>query len=38
MTSTLVDLFTDGDGPTVTADRFAWQKFEIRRWRSGRSR
>ena len=30
---TLVDLFTDEDaGPTVTADRFAWQKFEIRRW------
>jgi len=33
---TLVDLFTDEDaGPTVTADRFAWQKFEIRRWAEG---
>jgi hypothetical protein len=29
----LVELFTDEDaGPTVTADRFAWQKFEIRLW------
>jgi hypothetical protein len=29
----LVDLFTDADsGPTVTADRFAWLKFEIRLW------
>jgi hypothetical protein len=29
----LVDLFTEEDaGPTVTADRFAWQKFEIRLW------
>lgn len=30
---TLVELFTDEDaGPTVVADRFAWGKFEIRRW------
>jgi hypothetical protein len=30
---TLLDLFTDEDaGPTVNADRFAWQKFEIRLW------
>ena len=29
----LVDLFTEEDaGPTITADRVAWQKFEIRRW------
>ena len=29
----LVGLFTDEDaGPTVTADRYAWQKFEIHRW------
>jgi hypothetical protein len=29
----LVELFTDEDGgPTVNADRFAWQKFEIRVW------
>lgn len=29
----LLDLFTEEDaGPTVTADRSAWQKFEIRRW------
>jgi hypothetical protein len=29
----LVDLFTEEDaGPTVTADRSAWQKFEIRLW------
>ena len=29
----LVELFTQYDaGPTVTADRFAWQKFEIRLW------
>jgi hypothetical protein len=29
----LVELFTEEDaGPTVTADRFAWQKFEIRLW------
>ena len=29
----LVELFTEEDaGPTVTAERFAWQKFEIRLW------
>jgi hypothetical protein len=29
----LVELFTEEDaGPTVTADRFAWEKFEIRLW------
>jgi hypothetical protein len=29
----LVALFTEDDaGPTVTADRFAWQNFEIRLW------
>jgi hypothetical protein len=29
----LVELFTEEDaGATVTADRFAWQKFEIRLW------
>jgi hypothetical protein len=29
----LVGLFTEDDaGPTITADRFAWQKFEIRLW------
>ena len=29
----LVELFTDEDaGATVHADRFAWQKFEIRLW------
>jgi hypothetical protein len=29
----LVALFTEEDaGPTVTADRYAWQKFEIRLW------
>jgi hypothetical protein len=29
----LVELFSEEDaGPTVTADRFAWQKFEIRLW------
>jgi hypothetical protein len=29
----LVELFTEEDaGPTVHADRFAWQKFEIRLW------
>jgi hypothetical protein len=29
----LVDLFTDEDGgPTVNADRDAWQRFEIREW------
>jgi hypothetical protein len=30
---TLVAMFTDEDaGPTLTADAWAWQKFEIRRW------
>jgi hypothetical protein len=29
----LVELFTEMDaGPTITADRFAWQKSEIRQW------
>jgi len=29
----LVELFTEEDaGPSITADRFAWQKFEIRLW------
>lgn len=29
----LVDLFTEDDsGPTVNADGYAWQKFEIRIW------
>jgi hypothetical protein len=29
----LVDLFTDEDsGPTLTAERYAWQKSEIRQW------
>jgi hypothetical protein len=29
----IVELFTDEDaGPTVSADRSAWQKFEIRLW------
>jgi len=29
----LIDLFTEEDaGPMVSADRFAWQKFEIRLW------
>jgi hypothetical protein len=29
----LVALFTEEDaGPTVAADRYAWQKFEIRVW------
>jgi hypothetical protein len=32
-TDTLVSLFTDEDaGPTVSADRSAWLKFEIRVW------
>jgi hypothetical protein len=35
----LVELFTEEHaGPTVTADRFAWQKFEIRCGLSSRSR
>ena len=30
---TLVELFTDEDaGPTITADRFAWLKYEIHLW------
>jgi hypothetical protein len=29
----VVGMFTDeNSGPTVTADRYAWQKFEIRLW------
>ena len=29
----LVELFTEADsGPSVTADRYAWQKFEISLW------
>jgi hypothetical protein len=29
----VVELFTEEDaGPTVTADRYAWEKFEIRLW------
>jgi hypothetical protein len=29
----LVEMFTDEDsGPTVNADRYAWQRFEIRLW------
>src|SRR5262249_7343933 len=31
--SALLDLFTDEDaGPTVTADQYAWLKFEIGVW------
>jgi len=29
----IVEMFTDEDsGPTINADRYAWQKFEIRLW------
>jgi hypothetical protein len=29
----VVDMFTDEDsGPTVSADAYAWEKFEIRLW------